>query len=152
MAVGERQRHRHLAIVLFAKLPAILPRHPDRVPSLLGKAGVVDDPRLDQPRTLNRRQNRLVHLGQHPLVRPAALADKMQQRLVLRRRPRRRRHCCHRLHALALTRQHQPRVIITQRTDPILMAVHTCKTLHIGRKPSFTANGVDKNHISAPSC
>ncbi len=47
--VGQRQRHRHLAIVLLAELAAILPRHADRVPPLLGKAGIVDDPRLDRP-------------------------------------------------------------------------------------------------------
>jgi hypothetical protein len=41
--IGNRQRHRDLTIVLLAKLAAILPRHPDRVPPLLGKAGVVDN-------------------------------------------------------------------------------------------------------------
>ena len=41
--------HRHLAIVLLAELTAILTRHADRMPALLGKAGVVDDPRLDRP-------------------------------------------------------------------------------------------------------
>ena len=28
---GHRQAHRHLAVLLLAKLPAVLPRHADRV-------------------------------------------------------------------------------------------------------------------------
>src|SRR3954471_1702006 len=44
--VGERERHGHWAVVLFAELAAILARHPDRVPALLGEAGIVDDPGL----------------------------------------------------------------------------------------------------------
>ena len=34
--MGDRQRNGHLAIVLLAELPAILPRHSDRMGSLLG--------------------------------------------------------------------------------------------------------------------
>src|SRR4051812_42053950 len=48
-AIGERERHSHLAIVLLAELAAILARDPDRVPALLGEAGIVDDPGLDGP-------------------------------------------------------------------------------------------------------
>ncbi len=57
--VGQRQRHRDLTIILLAELAAILPGHPDRVLPLLGKAGVVDDPGLDRPVSLDRRQHRL---------------------------------------------------------------------------------------------
>ena len=110
--IGDRQRHRHLTIVLLAELPAVLPRHPDRVPPLLGKARIVDDPRLDRPLPLDRRQHHLAHLAQYPFVRPAALADKMQQRLVLRRRARRSCYCRHRLHALALARHHQTHAVV----------------------------------------
>src|SRR3954470_20684080 len=35
-AIGERERHGHLAIVLFAELAAGLTRDPDRVPALFG--------------------------------------------------------------------------------------------------------------------
>ena len=106
LALGQRERHRHLTIVLLAELATVLTRHPDRVPPLLGKTGIVDDPGLDRPLPLDRRQHYLAHLAQNPLVRPAALTDKMQQRLVLCRRARRRRHRRHRLHALAFARQH----------------------------------------------
>ena len=41
---GRRQAHGHLAIVLFAELPAVLPRHADRMRTLLRNAGVIDDP------------------------------------------------------------------------------------------------------------
>ena len=66
-------------IVLLAELTTVLARHPDRVPALLGKTGIVDDPGLDRPLPLDRRQHYLAHLAQNPLVRPAALTDKMQQ-------------------------------------------------------------------------
>jgi hypothetical protein len=66
-------------------------RHPNRMPSLLGKARVVDDPGLDRSATLDLRQHHLTHLGQHLPVRPSPLAEKMQQRLMLRHRTRRRR-------------------------------------------------------------
>ena len=77
--VGKRQRYCHLAVRLLAKLPAILVRHPDRMPSLLGKARIVDDPRLDRSVTLDRRQHHLTHLGQHRRIRPPTLANEMQQ-------------------------------------------------------------------------
>jgi molecular chaperone IbpA len=79
MVIGNRQRHHDLTIVLLAKLAAILPRYPDRVPPLFGKAGVVDDPGFNRTVTLDLRQHHLAHLGQHPLVRPSCVADKMQQ-------------------------------------------------------------------------
>jgi hypothetical protein len=41
--VGDRQRHRHLAIGLLAKLPAVLMMHPDRMRAFLGKRCVVGD-------------------------------------------------------------------------------------------------------------
>src|SRR6185503_6070082 len=58
-------------------------------------------------------------------------------------RPRHRRH---RLHALALARQHEPRAIVAQRTDPILVADHARKPLDIGRKPHLTGIAVAKIH------
>ena len=81
--IGQRQRHRDLAVILLAELTAILPGHPDRAPPLLGKARVVDDPGLDRPAALDRRQHQLAELGQHRRVRPRCVADKMKQRLVL---------------------------------------------------------------------
>ena len=50
-----------MAVVLLAKLTAILPGHPDRVPPFLGKTCVVDDPGLDWPAALDRRQHQLCH-------------------------------------------------------------------------------------------
>ncbi|MDT4841812.1 hypothetical protein FQZ97_756850 [compost metagenome] len=41
---GQRQADRHLAIVLFAKLAAILARHANRMFALLGETRVIDDP------------------------------------------------------------------------------------------------------------
>jgi len=53
--IGERKRHRGLAVGPLAKLPAILPRHPDRMPTLLGKTRVVEDPRLDRTMPIRSR-------------------------------------------------------------------------------------------------
>lgn len=43
MMVRDRQRNGNLAIVLLAELTAILPRHANRVLTLLRKVCVVDD-------------------------------------------------------------------------------------------------------------
>ena len=102
--IGDRQRHGYLTIGLLAELTAILDLHAYRMLPVLGKARVVDDPCLDRPLPLHRRQYHLADLGQHFLVRPGRDTDKMQQRLVLRRRSRRGRLRGHRLHALALAR------------------------------------------------
>ena len=150
IGVGQRQRHRDLAVVLLAQLAAVLPRHADRMPALLGEARVVDDPGLDRPMPLDRRQNHLPHLRQHPLVRPPPLADKMQQRLMLGRRPLRRRHRRHRLHALALAGHQQPNAIIPQRLGSIGMADHAHKPFDISRKPAFAARS-SKIHPSPRS-
>ncbi len=139
MRIGQRQRHRDLTIVLLAKLPAILPRHPDRMPALLGKARIVDDPSLDRSMPLNRRQNHLPHFRKDLLVRPASLPNKMQQRLMLSGGPFRRRRRRHRLNALALDRRQQADAIIPQRPRPVRVTDHADKPLNIGRKPRLAA-------------
>jgi len=136
--VGNRQGDRYLAIVLLAELAAILPRYPDRMPALLRKPGIVDDPRLDRPAAFNGRQHQVAHPGQYPLVRPRRVADEMQQRLVLRRHPGGRRQRRHRLDALALSRHQQPEAVIVQRRRPVSMADHLNKPLDIDRKARFT--------------
>src|SRR6185437_10584676 len=75
VVIGKRQGYRDLAVILLAELPAILTRHTDRVRSLLGKTGVIDDPRFDRSMALYRRQYHLTHFGQNTLVRPRRLAD-----------------------------------------------------------------------------
>src|SRR6202041_2085252 len=57
--IGNRQRHRHLAIGLLTELTAILVVHADRMLALLGERGVVDDPRLNRSALLDRRQHAL---------------------------------------------------------------------------------------------
>jgi hypothetical protein len=49
MVIGQRQRHRDVAIVLLAEPPAVLPRYANRVLSPFGEACVMDDPQLDRP-------------------------------------------------------------------------------------------------------
>jgi hypothetical protein len=108
------------------------------MPSFLGKAGVVDDPRLDRPMPLQRRQNQATHLGQNPFVRPRRVADEVQQGLMLGRYPSRRRHRRHRLDALAFTWHQQPEAVITQRHHPVGMTNRLDQAPDIRRKTRFT--------------
>jgi hypothetical protein len=108
------------------------------MPALLGKAGIVDDPRLDRSGPLDRWQNQLTHLGQHPIIGPRRVANETQQRLMLRRHPRRRRHRRHRFDALAVARQQQPKTIVPQRHRPVSMADRVNKTRDLRRKARFT--------------
>src|SRR4051812_37228121 len=137
-AIGERERHGHLAIVLLAELAAILTRHPDRVPALLGEAGIVDDPGLDGPSTLEGGQDQVAHLGEHGRIGPRRLTDEMQQRLVLGGGPGRSCHRGHRFYALALGRHEQARAVVPQRCGSIGVTDGISQRLDIGSKPRFT--------------
>src|SRR6202022_1855541 len=95
-----------------------------------------------------RRQPHLAHFGQPLLVRPWRDTDKMQQRLVLRRRPRRRGPRRHRLDALALARQHQTGAIIAQRPSPVNVTNYAHKPLDIRRKPRFAISVVLEIHLA----
>jgi hypothetical protein len=57
-----------LTIVLLAELTTILTHHPDRVPALLRKPGIVNDPRLNRAAVFETRQDQLTHFGEDPLV------------------------------------------------------------------------------------
>src|SRR4029453_6379302 len=97
--------------------------------------------------TLDLGQYHLAHLGQDLPVRPAPLANEVQQRLMLRRRPLRRSDRRHRFHALALAGQHQAQAVIPQRLGPVRMADNAHKPFDISRKPQFT--GIhSKIHLS----
>ena len=78
--IGDRKADRDLTIVLLAEPPAILPRHAHRVDSLLGKAGIINNPGLDRPAAFNRRQNQFAYLRQHRLVGPLRLTDDKVQK------------------------------------------------------------------------
>jgi hypothetical protein len=136
--IGNRQRDRDLTIVLLAELAAVLARHADRMPALLGKPRIVDDPRRDRSVPLNRRQHQVTHFPQHPLIRPRRVADKVQQRLMLRRHPSRRRHRRHRLDALPLPRQQKPKAVIPQRRRPVGVTERPHQTLDIRPETRFT--------------
>ena len=96
----------------LAELTAILPGHPDRISPLLGKARVIDDPHFDRPATLDRRQHKLAHPGQHRSLRPRCVPHKIKQGLMLRgnlphgsspwAEGPRCGHCRHRFDTLAL--------------------------------------------------
>ena len=120
MLIGERNAHRHLAVVLFAQLPAVLARDTDRVRPLLRKAGVIDQQRL---RLSGARRDLLQHIvahrRQHRVVGPRRIGHEMMQALMLGTHPRRRQMRRHRLDTLPLHRQQQPRAVAAKRLHPI---------------------------------
>ena len=109
-------------------------RHADRMGPVLGKARVVDDPGTNSAVPLDLGQHHLPHFAQHSRVRPHALGHEMQQRLVLRADPRRRRRRCDRLHALPIARQKQPRAIVAHRPHTCRMPDHANKPIEIRRE------------------
>jgi hypothetical protein len=117
-----RQAHRDLAVVLLAELPAILPRHADRIRALLREAGVVDDPGSDRSLSLDDRQHLRPHDRKHGFIRPIRFRHEVMQRLMCGLHPTRLQPRRHRLHALALARQDQSRAISLERRLPIGMA------------------------------
>ena len=127
-----------MAIVLLAELAAVLTRHPDRVPALVGEAGIVDDPGLDGPGAFNGGQHQVAHLGEHRRIRPRRLTYEMQQRLVLGGDPGRSCHGGHRLDALARGWHEQARAVVAQRCGPIGVADDTGQRLDVDAKPRFT--------------
>ena len=124
LMVGQRQRHRDLAIVRLAQPPAILARHAYRMRALFRKTCVVDDQRLNAPMRLERRRDEISDLTRHRLVRPSRLPDKMKQRLMRSRSARGRNHRRHRLNALALDRHQQACAVVLQGLSPIHMPEH----------------------------
>jgi len=146
--IGNRQRDCHLAICLLAELPAILVMHADRMLALLWERRVIDDPRLNRPILLDRRQHHLAHLGQHLLVRPGRHADKVKQRLVLCRRPGWSGPRRYRLDALALAGQHQASTVIAQRPRPVRVTDDARKPLHIRCKPCFAISVLIEIHLA----
>ena len=149
--IGDRQRHDRLAVGLLAELAAILAMHAHRVLALLGKRRVVDDPGLDRPVPLDRRQHHLLHLGQHRRVGPRRVGHEMQKLLVLRRDAGRRNRRRHRLHAPAPFRRQQSDAIALQRCRPIRVSDHARQAFHILGKPRFTLlPSLAMTHVSSP--
>src|ERR1019366_9399293 len=122
--------------------------HAYRMRSLFGESRIVDDPCLNRSVPCHGRQHHLAHLDQHLLIRPVRDADKMQQRLVLRCRPRRSRPGGHRFHTLALARQYQTRAIVAQRANPIRVPEHARKPRYICRKSNFACPFASRIHVS----
>jgi len=103
--------------------------------AFLWKSGVVHDRRLDRTEPFDLWQNRLAHFAEHGLVRPRRIGHEMQQRLVFRRRARRRGESGHWLDALALARQQQPGAIVVQRHYPVGVADHASDVFDVGFEP-----------------
>ena len=137
----ERQAHSHLAVVLLAQLAAVLPRNADRMLALLGKAGVVHDPGLDRPAALQRRQDKVPHLGQNPIVRPWRVRHEVQQRLPGRNPIRSDSHC-QRLYALAVERQQKAVAVALKQLDTIRVPDHLAQRRDIAFQTPLALNKI----------
>jgi hypothetical protein len=132
--VRHRQAHRHLAVVLLAQLPAVLPGDTDRVPALLREGGVVHDPVAHRAVPLDRGQYPLAHRPEQRRIVPLGLGHDVVQRLVLGLHPLRRDPRRHGLHALALARQQQSRAVGPRRGRPAGVAQHRRDPIQVGRE------------------
>jgi len=109
--IRSRQADRDLAIILLAKLPALLRRHTNRVPALLRHAGIVVDQGTDRTALGNQRQDTHPHRRQHRIIPPIGFRHEVVQRLVRRLHPAWLHARRHRFNAFAITRQQQSRTI-----------------------------------------
>ena len=74
MIVCHRQADRGLAVVLFAKLPAVLPRNGNRRLALFGHAGVIDDQGPDRAVPLDDGRDMSTHCCQHRCSGPQSIS------------------------------------------------------------------------------
>ena len=147
---GQRQTHRYLTVVLLAHLAAILPGHTDRMTALLGKPGVVDDPRLNRLIAGDRWQDTFAYPRQYRLIGPGCLRHKVEQRLVLRCGSLRRSHCRQWFDTLAALGRQQPDTIVLERPHPVGMAQHRRQVCRVGAEAFLRAGRVIEIHPTLP--
>jgi hypothetical protein len=135
MVVGDGRAHRNLAIILVAKLAAVLPRDADRVLALLRKTCVVDDPVSHRPVPLEGGQHRTPQSSQQRRVIPIGLGYNVMERLVTGLYVSRLDPGRHGLHALASARQQQSRTVGAHRRSPAGMTQHRGDLTQVGCKP-----------------
>jgi hypothetical protein len=68
VVAGDRERNRVLAVVLLAKLAAILTRHTHGMLALLGESRVIGDPGFDRSVLLDGWQRQLTNLAQNSSI------------------------------------------------------------------------------------
>jgi hypothetical protein len=102
--------------------------------SLLGKTGVIHDPRHHRTVRLHRRQHRAPHLRQHCFVVPRCIRHQVVERLmpaanIVWSQARR-----HRFDTLAFSGQQQSGAIVFQRLVPVGVPRGVCQALDICRE------------------
>jgi hypothetical protein len=150
---GQRQADRDLTVVLLADLTAVLPGDAERMPTLLGDAGVVEDPGVQRAAAGGQpRQHPIPHRGEHGPVIPGCLGDEVVHRLVRGADAPRGQLGRHRLDALALARQQQAGAIRPQRAGPVGVPERLRKALDIGQEARFPVRHAagSRGHEAAP--
>ena len=137
MGGGYRDSHGALAVVLFPHLSAILSRHAYGMLALLGKAGVINDPRQHRPLTLHFWQGIIPNCLHHRDITPRCLGHKMMQGLVFGTHLARSKLRRHGFDTLSLNRQQQARAIRLKRFHPVCMTQRGGQLFRIRTKPGL---------------
>src|SRR5271165_7047144 len=85
------------------------------------------------------------------MIRPRRLCNKVEQRLVLRRRSLRCSHCRQWFDAFPALGRKQPDTVVLERSDPVGMAQNRCQVGRIGSKAFLRAAPIMKIHTLLPS-
>jgi hypothetical protein len=139
--VGQRDRDRHLTVLLLAEHAAVLTGHPDGVLPLLGEARVIHDPGGHHAVPLYDLEHEVPGGPQHGRVVPGGIGDEVVQRLVTRGHMPWVDACGHRLDALAVTGKAESRHIGSQRLSAIGMTDGLSQGLQVIPKAPLGRSG-----------
>ena len=126
-----------------------MPADADRVPALLGKAGIIDDPGLDRALALDDRQDRGADLSQQRGIGPLTVGHEVVQRLMGGLNARRGDLGRHRLNAFARAREKETGAVGLERCDAIRMAKDVREGADVGGKARLVSQrGAEGIHVS----
>jgi hypothetical protein len=137
MESGYGDGHGVLAVVRLSQLSTILPRHPDRMCTLLGKSGVINDPRQNRSSALHIRQDIIPNRPRHRVITLSCLGHTMMQGLVVGTHLARSKLCCHGFETFALNRQQHARAIRLKRFHPVCMTQRSEQMFRVRTKPGL---------------
>src|SRR5215218_8093826 len=119
--------------------------------TLLGKAGVIDNPGADGAVPFDDGQHLLAHARQQDLIRPLGMSHEMMQALVSRLGAVGFEPGRHGLDALAFARQEEPGTVGLHRGNSIGMAEPSRKGINISGKPRLARLWWDRKIHHTPS-
>lgn len=137
--VGQRQTHRHLAVVGLAQAPAVLAGYTHGMGALLRMCRVVKDPPSTRLLAQQLGDHLPGHRSEHRSVIPRRIGHQVMHRLMRRAHILRMYPRGHRLDALPLPRQHQPLEVPLRRSLTIGVTERLHQRLTVPLKSAFKA-------------